>query len=137
MKSISNGTASENFTPALSNSPTYEKTQTKRLNNRSLNNISGFRLPTFQLSPTRNDSSTCSSTLDNSDFSLPPGGATTPPSLNPAFGSPSFSTNNASSLWVSIFNPIKKLWEIPTIHLSTYYGLPNQPGRPVRFVDSV
>lgn len=40
---------------------------------------------------------------------------------------------SGSSLWGSIVSPIiKKLWEVPTIQLSTYYGSPNQPGRPVR-----
>lgn len=42
--------------------------------------------------------------------------------------------SSTSSLWSSIVGPIKKLWEVPTIHLSTYYGLPNQAGRPVRII---
>lgn len=47
--------------------------------------------------------------------------------------SPASSPATAStlSLWGSIVNPIKKLWEVPTIYLSTFYGLPNQAGRPV------
>lgn len=132
MKSVSNDTNSQHCTPPLCDSPVSDRTRTKRLHNRCLNSLSGSCLPTLHAALTQSDSSSLVSTLDNSEFTLPPGGAATPPCLNPAFGAPTFSSTNSSSFWGSIFNPIKKLWEIPTIHLSTYYGLPNQPGRPVR-----
>lgn len=39
-------------------------------------------------------------------------------------------TSSLGTVWSSIIAPIKRFWEVPAIHLSTYYGTPNQLGRP-------
>lgn len=41
-----------------------------------------------------------------------------------------------TSLWGSVMMPIRKLWELPSIRISTFYGSANQLGRPVSKINA-
>lgn len=58
---------------------------------------------------------------------LPPGSASLPSLVSPPTAA---APATFGGMWQSLIAPIKKFWEVPTIHVSTYYGTANQLGRP-------